>query len=47
MESEESIGMTDDNMGPSTTAAVKTPRRPLSPIPKAGASSLAPTPKRP
>jgi hypothetical protein len=39
MESEESVGMVDDNMGPSTATVVKTPRKPLSPISKMGASS--------
>jgi hypothetical protein len=47
MESEESVGMVDDNMGLSTTTAMKTPQKPLSPIPEVGASSQAPTPKRP
>jgi hypothetical protein len=47
MESEESVGMADDNTRPSTTAAVKTPQKPLSPISEAEASSRAPTPKRP
>jgi hypothetical protein len=46
MESEESVGMADDNMGPSTTAAARTPRKVLSPIPEMGASSRAPTPQR-
>ena len=47
MESEESVGMRDGNMGPSTAAVEKTPRKPLSPIPEARASSWAPTLKRP
>jgi hypothetical protein len=47
MESKESVGMADDNMGLSTTTAIKIPRKPLSPIPEVGASSLALTPKRP
>jgi hypothetical protein len=47
MESEEFVGMADDNMGLSTTTAMKTPRKPLSPIPEVGASSRALTPKRP
>jgi hypothetical protein len=46
MESEESVGMVDDNMGPSTVVAAKTLQKPLSPIPEGGASSRAPTPKR-
>jgi hypothetical protein len=44
---EESVGMADDNMGPFVSAATKTPQRPLSPILEVGASSRAPTPKRP
>jgi hypothetical protein len=47
MDSEESVGMKDDNMGPSTATVAKTPRKPLSPIPKVGATSQALTPKRP
>jgi hypothetical protein len=47
MDSEESVGMADDNMGPPTAATVKTLRRPLSPIPEVGATSRASTPKRP
>jgi hypothetical protein len=49
LDSEESVGMKDDNMGPTVTAkkAVKTPQKPLSPIPKAGATSWSLTPKRP
>jgi hypothetical protein len=47
MDSEESTGMGDDNMGPSTTAAARTPQKPLSPIPEVGATSRASTPKRP
>jgi hypothetical protein len=46
MDSEESVGMANDNMGPSIATATTTPRKLLSPIPKAGASSRAPTPKR-
>jgi hypothetical protein len=47
MDSEESIKMADDNMGPSTAVATKTPRKPLSPIPEVGATSRDLTPKRP
>jgi hypothetical protein len=47
MESEDSIGMVDDNMGSSTVAAARTLRKALSTIPEAGTSSKAPTPKRP
>jgi hypothetical protein len=47
MDLEESVKMADDNMGPSTAAATKTPRKPLSPIPEVGATSRALTPKRP
>jgi hypothetical protein len=47
LELEESIGMADDNMGPSVAAIAKTLQRSLSPIPEARASSRAPTPKRP
>jgi hypothetical protein len=39
MKSEESVGMTDGNMGPSTTTVARTPRKVLSPIPETGASS--------
>ena len=39
--------MADDNIGPSTTIVVKTPRKPLSPILEVGATSRAPAPKRP
>jgi hypothetical protein len=47
VESEDSVGMADDNLGPSTVAAAPTPQLPLSTIPEQGASSRAPTPKRP
>jgi hypothetical protein len=47
MELEDSVGMADDNMGPSPLAAMRTPRKALSPIPEVGTSSRAPTPKRP
>jgi hypothetical protein len=47
MDSEDFVGMADDNMGPSTVAVARTPRRPLSPIPEVGASSRVSTPKRP
>jgi hypothetical protein len=47
MESKESVGMADDNIRPSTAAAVRTPQKFLSPIPKTWAFSRAPTPKRP
>jgi hypothetical protein len=46
MESEDSVGMADDNMGPSPLAATRTPRKMLFPILEAGKSSRAPTPKR-
>jgi hypothetical protein len=44
---EDFVGMADDNMGPSPLAATRVPRKILSPIPEAGKSSRAPTPKRP
>ena len=47
MESEKSVRMGDDNMGPLTAVVEKTPREPLFPIPEIGASSRAPTPKTP
>ena len=47
MDSEESVGMRDNHMGPSNAAVEKTPRKNLSLIPETGASSRAPTPKRP
>jgi hypothetical protein len=47
MDSEESAGMEDDNMGPSTAAAARTPQKPLSPISEVRATSRASTPKRP
>jgi hypothetical protein len=47
VESEDSVGMTDDNLGPSTAAAMPTPQQPLSTILEQEASSRAPTPKRP
>jgi hypothetical protein len=47
MDSEESVGMADDNIGPFGAAAAKTPQKPLSPISEAGSSSRASTPKRP
>ena len=47
MESKESMGMGDNNIGPSTAAVEKTPRKTLSLIPEVEASSPAPTPKRP
>ena len=47
MDLKESVGMGDENMGPSTATAKKIHRKPLSPILEAGASSRAPTPKRP
>jgi hypothetical protein len=39
MGSEESVGMEDENIRPSTAAGTKTPRKPLSPISEIGASS--------
>jgi hypothetical protein len=39
--------MAEDNMGPSTTMAVKTPRKALSPIPEAKTALRALTPKQP
>jgi hypothetical protein len=47
VESEDSVGMADDKLGPSTAAATSTPQQPLSIIPEQGASSQALTPKRP
>jgi hypothetical protein len=47
VESEDSVGMADDNLGPFTVAAVHTPRQPLSTIPEQGVSSRALTLKRP
>ena len=47
MDLEESVGMGNNHMGPFNAAVEKTPRRLLSLTPKAGASSRAPTPKRP
>ena len=47
MDSEESVGMEDNHTGPSNAVIEKTPRKHLSSIPEAGASSRAPTPKRP
>jgi hypothetical protein len=47
MGSEDSVGIVDDNLRPSTAAAAKTPRKTLSPILEAEASSRAPTSKRP
>jgi hypothetical protein len=47
VESEDFVGMADDNMGPSPLAATRVPRKVLSPIPEAGKSSRAPTLKRP
>ena len=45
MELDESVGMADDNMGPSTNTAVKTSWKLLSPILEAGTTSRAVTPK--
>jgi hypothetical protein len=45
--SKESVGMVDDNLGPSTEAVAQTPQKALSTIPERGASSRAPTSKRP
>jgi hypothetical protein len=39
MGSKESVGMVDNNLGPSTVAVAQTPRKPLSTIPETGASS--------
>jgi hypothetical protein len=47
MKSADSVGMADNNMGPSTTVVARTPQKVLSLIPKAVTSSKAPTPKRP
>jgi hypothetical protein len=47
IESEDSVGMADKNMGPSTATVARTPRKALSPIPEAGTSLRAPLPKRP
>ena len=47
IESNESMGMRGDNMGPSTAAIEKIPREPLCPIPEVGSSFQALTPKRP
>ena len=47
MDSEESMGMGDNQRGPPNAVVERTPRKPLSPIPEAGASSWAPTPTRP
>jgi hypothetical protein len=47
MMSEDSVGIADDNMGASPKVATRVLERTLSPIPEAGNSSKAPTPKRP
>jgi hypothetical protein len=47
MMSDDSVGVADDNMGASLKATERVPGRALSPIPEAGNSSRAPTPKRP
>ena len=47
MDSEESVGIRDNQTGPPNAVVKRTPRKPLSPIPEAGASSRAPTPTRP
>ena len=47
MDSEESVGMGDNQTGPPNAAVERTPRKPLSPILEAGVSSRAPTPTRP
>jgi hypothetical protein len=47
MELEDSVGMADDNMGPSPLAAMRVPRKALSPISKTGKSSRVSTPKGP
>jgi hypothetical protein len=46
MGSKDSVGIADDNLGPSTVTATKTPQKPLSAVPEMGASSRALTPKR-
>jgi hypothetical protein len=47
MMSDDSVGLAGDNMGASPKAAEGVPKRSLSPIPKVGNSSRAPTPMRP
>ena len=48
MDSKEFMGMGDNHMGhPMLQLRRPPPKKPLSPIPEAGASSWAPTPKRP